>query len=38
MINIKKKYGKNSILRAVSYTENATARDRNRLIGGHNAE
>ena len=38
MINIKNKYGKNSILRAVSYTENATARSRNKLIGGHNAE
>ena len=38
LINIKKKYGNNSILRAVSYTENATARERNKLIGGHNAE
>jgi hypothetical protein len=38
LLNIKKKYGNNSILRAVSFTENATARDRNKLIGGHNAE
>jgi DNA polymerase V len=38
VLNIKKKYGNNSILRAVSYTENATARERNKLIGGHNAE
>jgi len=38
MINIKNKYGKNSILRAVSFTDNATARERNKLIGGHNAE
>lgn len=36
--NIKDKYGKNSILRATSYLEGATARDRNKLIGGHNAE
>lgn len=35
---IKEKYGKNSILRAVSYEEKATARIRNKLIGGHNAE
>ena len=38
LLKIKKKYGSNSILRAVSYTENATARERNKLIGGHNAE
>ena len=34
---IKDKYGKNSILRGVSYDEKATQRIRNRLIGGHNA-
>lgn len=38
MLNIKKKYGKNSILRAVSYTEGANQRERNKLVGGHNAE
>ena len=38
LLKIKKKYGSNSILRAVSYTDNATARERNKLIGGHNAE
>ena len=38
LLKIKKKYGSNSILRAVSYTDNATARQRNNLIGGHNAE
>ena len=32
---IKSKYGKNQILRAVSYTDSATGRDRNKLIGGH---
>lgn len=35
---IKIKYGKNSILRGVSYLECATGRNRNKLIGGHNAE
>ena len=34
---IKNKFGKNSILRAISYTEKATALKRNTLIGGHNA-
>ncbi len=34
---IKEKYGKNVILKAISYTEKATARKRNTLIGGHNA-
>ena len=36
--NLKNKYGKNTILRAVSYTDCATQRIRNKLIGGHNAE
>ncbi len=36
--NIKDKYGKNSILRAVSYCDNSTQKERNKLIGGHNAE
>lgn len=35
--DIKEKYGKNSILRAISYEENATMKIRNTLIGGHNA-
>ncbi len=35
---LKDKYGKNIILRAISYTSNATALTRNTLIGGHNAE
>ena len=38
IIDIKNKFGKNSILRAVSYEEGATAIARNKLIGGHNAE
>jgi len=33
---IKGKYGKNAILKGVSYTDKATARMRNKLIGGHN--
>lgn len=33
---IKQKFGKNALLRAVSYTDKATARIRNKLIGGHN--
>lgn len=38
MNKIKNKFGKNAILRAISYDEGATQRDRNKLIGGHNAE
>lgn len=36
--SIKSRFGKNSILRAVSLKEEATAIKRNKLIGGHNAE
>ena len=36
--NIKEKYGKNSILRAISYMEKGTQRYRNTLIGGHNGK
>lgn len=35
---IKSKYGNNAILRSISYSKGATQRDRNKLIGGHNAE
>ena len=34
---IKKRYGKNALLRGVSYTEGATAKERNKQIGGHRA-
>jgi len=34
---IKKKYGKNAILKGMNLKEGATARDRNRQIGGHKA-
>lgn len=38
ILNIKKKYGKNSILKAMNLKEKATTTKRNKLIGGHNAE
>jgi DNA polymerase V len=34
---IKKKYGKNAILKAMNLEEGATAKDRNAQIGGHKA-
>lgn len=37
MDEIRRKYGKNSILRAISYAPSSTARHRNNLIGGHQA-
>jgi len=37
MIDIKKKYGKNAILKGMNLQEGATTRDRNRQIGGHKA-
>lgn len=36
VVDIKKKYGKNIILKGISYTEKATARSRNKMVGGHN--
>lgn len=38
VISIKNKYGKNAILRGMSLEEKATARIRNKLVGGHNGE
>lgn len=35
VISIKKKYGKNAVLRGINYDEASTARDRNLQIGGH---
>jgi len=35
MIDIKKKFGKNAILKGMNLSENATAMERNRQIGGH---
>lgn len=37
VIAIKDKFGKNSILRGISYLEEATGKDRNQMIGGHHA-
>ena len=36
--DLKNKFGKNTILRCISLDKNGTAKDRNRYIGGHNAE
>lgn len=35
ILKIKKKYGKNAILKGLNYAEGATQKDRNRQIGGH---
>jgi DNA polymerase V len=35
VLDIKRKYGKNAILKGMSLEEGATARERNRQIGGH---
>lgn len=37
MLSIKKKYGKNAILKGMNLEEGATAKDRNEQIGGHKA-
>ncbi len=37
MLDIKQKFGKNSILKGMNYQEDATAKDRNRQVGGHKA-
>lgn len=37
ILDIKKKYGKNAVLRGLSYEEGATTRIRNGQIGGHKA-
>ena len=36
-IKIKNKYGKNAVLKGVSYKDKATAKERNEQIGGHRA-
>lgn len=35
---IRNKFGKNALLKAISYLPGATQKERNRLVGGHNAE
>ena len=37
MLDIKKKYGKNAILKGMNLEDGATARERNDQIGGHKA-
>ena len=37
VLTIKKKFGKNAVLRGMNLQEGATARNRNRQIGGHKA-
>ena len=37
MLGIKKKYGKNAILKGMNLEDGATARERNQTIGGHHA-
>ena len=35
VIDIKKKFGKNALMKGTSYQKGATARERNRMVGGH---
>ena len=37
VLDIKKKYGKNAILKGLNFEDGATARERNQQIGGHKA-
>ena len=37
MLKIKQKYGKNAIVKGISYEDGATGRERNAQIGGHKA-
>jgi len=37
MVEIKQRYGKNAVLKGMNLQEGATARERNRQIGGHKA-
>jgi len=36
-LSIKKRFGKNAILRGLNFEEGATAKERNKQIGGHKA-
>lgn len=38
IVEIKRRYGKNAILKGMNLEEKATTRKRNKLIGGHNGE
>ena len=37
MLSIKKKFGKNAVLKGMNLQKGATAKDRNEQIGGHKA-
>ena len=37
VLDIRKKYGKNAILKGMNFEEGATTKDRNKQIGGHKA-
>ena len=37
-LKIKQRFGKNAILRGLNFDEGATAKERNKQIGGHRAE
>jgi DNA polymerase V len=37
MLSIKKKFGKNAILKGLDFDEGATTKERNNQIGGHKA-
>ena len=37
LISIRRRFGKNAILRGMNYEDGATARERNLQIGGHRA-
>lgn len=37
LLNLRKKYGKNAVLRGLNYAEGATQKNRNQQIGGHKA-
>ena len=37
LLDLRKKFGKNVVLRGLNYAEGATQKDRNKQIGGHKA-
>ena len=37
LLDIKRRYGKNAVLKGMNFLEGATARDQNQRIGGHQA-
>ena len=38
VLSIKKKFGKNAVLKGMNLEEGATTMERNRQVGGHKAE